>query len=212
MRIKFLVALFFALLLSSQSVCHAQFFDNAFKKKSKTGVGYYFWPIFFGGGTFFFSEENLDSHPPGYTFSGGVTFSIFERKVNFMEYEGNLFFFADALYSFRAYEGYPQELHYHIEETTMDLAVGVGFNNIYIGALAQLPNYATIKVREWTIEDFKGLSRDPSFSFICGFRIVGDHLGIDIRLLLGQGPGQFLSKAFGDHWLGQLSVGITAGF
>jgi len=183
-----------------------------FKKKSKTGMGYYVWPVFFGGGTFFFSEQGLDQHWPGYSLSGGVTFSIFERSVVFYDREGNLFFFADALYSYRAYDGYPETLHYRIEETSADLAAAVGFANFYLGAYVQFPLYATIAVREWTIEDFKGLSRTPSFSLMGGFRIVGNHLGLDARILLGQGPGQFLRKAFGDHWLGQISLGLMAGF
>jgi len=212
MRIKHLIVILFLVLFSNQTDCHAQFLDNVFKKKSKTGMGYYVWPIFFGGGTFFFSELGLDQHWPGYLLSGGVTFSVLERNVDFYKYNGNLFFFVDALYSYRAYDGYPQSLHYHIEETTADLAAAVGFANFYLGAYAQFPVHAEIRVREWTIEDFKGLSRTPSFSLMGGFRIVGNHLGLDARILLGQGPGQFLRKAFGDHWLGQISLGVTAGF
>jgi hypothetical protein len=213
MRIKCFLAILFAVLLSNQTVCHAQFLDNMlFKKKSKTGLGYYVWPIFFGGGTFFFSEAGLDQHWPGYSLSGGVTFAIFERNVSFHKYEGNLGFFADVLYSYRAYDGFPQSLNYRIEESTADLAAGVGFLNFYAGPYVQFPISTRVRVREWTIEDFGGLSRTPSFSFMTGFRIVGNHLGIDARLLLGQGPGQFLRKAFGDHWLGQLSLGFTAGF
>jgi len=212
MWIKHLIVILFLVLFSNQTDCHAQFLDNMFKKKSKTGVGYYVWPIFFGGGTFFFSEQGPDEHWPGYSLSGGITFSIFERSVVFYDREGNLFFFADALYSYRAYDGFPQSLHYRIEETTADIAAAVGFANFYLGAYAQFPLYATIAVREWTIEDFNGLSRTPSFSLMGGFRIVGDHLGLDARILLGQGPGQFLGKAFGDRWLGQISLGFTAGF
>ena len=212
MRIKHLILIILMILFSNQADCHAQFLDNMFKKKSKTGMGYYVWPVFFGGGTFFFSEQGLDEHWPGYSLSGGVTFSIFERSVVFYDREGNLFFFADALYSYRAYDGYPETLHYRIEETTADLAAAVGFANFYLGAYAQFPLYATIAVREWTTEDFDGLSRTPSFSLMGGFRIVGSHLGLDARILLGQGPGQFLRKAFGDHWLGQISLGLMAGF
>jgi hypothetical protein len=212
MGIKCFLAIFLAVLLSNQAVCHAQFADNFFKKKSKTGVGYYIWPVFFGGGTFFFSEAGLDQHWPGYSLSGGVTFSMFERNVSFQEYQGNLGFFIDALYAYRAYDGFPQGLNYRIEETTADLAAGLSFLDFYLGAYIQLPVHAAIRVREWTIEDFDGLSRTPSFSLMGGARIVGDHIGIDARLLLGQGPGQFLSKAFGDRWLGQLSLGLLAGF
>jgi hypothetical protein len=212
MRIRHLAAILLVVLFSNQTDCHAQFLDNMFKKKSKTGVGYYVWPIFFGGGTFFFSEQGLDQHWPGYSLSGGITFSILERNVDFYKYNGNLFFFTDALYSYRVYDGYPQSLHYRIEETTADLAAGAGFANFYLGAYIQFPIHAEIRVREWTIEDFKGLSRTPSFSLMGGFRIVGTHLGLDARFLLGQGPGQFLRKAFGDHWLGQISLGFTAGF
>jgi len=212
MRIKHIITILFLILFSNQTDCHAQFLDNMFKKKSKTGMGYYVWPVFFGGGTFFFSEQGLDEHWPGYSLSGGMTFSIFERSVVIYNREGNLFFFADALYSYRAYDGYPETLHYRIEETTADLAAAVGFANFYLGAYAQFPLYAIIAVREWTIEDFDGLSRTPSFSLMGGYRIVGSHLGLDARILLGQGPGQFLRKAFGDHWLGQISLGLMAGF
>jgi len=204
MRIKYFFAIALAVLLSSNTVCHAA--------KKTTGTGYYFWPILHGGGTLLASDTEAATSWPGYTFSGGITFSIFERQVNFLEYTGNLFFFTDALYSYRAYNGDTPSLNYRIEETTADFAVGVGFRNIYIGAYAQIPNHITVKVREWTIEDFNGLSRNPSFSFMCGFRIVGDHLGVDARLLMGQGPGQFLRNSFGEYWINQLSLGVMAGF
>jgi hypothetical protein len=69
-----------------------------------------------------------------------------------------------------------------------------------------------VRVKEWTIEDFDGISRTPSFSLMCGMRITRKHLGLDVRLLLGQGPGHFLKDSLGDHWLGQLSIGVMGGF
>jgi hypothetical protein len=202
----------FAIILLALSLCPAKqqpqtLIDllktsNLFKS-SKTGKGYYFWPIFFGGGTFFFSETGLDEHWPGYLLSGGLTFSI---------YEGDLSFFTDVLYSYRVYEGYPQPLHYRIDEATADLALAVGLDIFYLGSYVQFPLNTKLRVTEWTIEDFNGLSRTPSFSFMCGIRIAKKNLGMDLRLLLGQGPGQFLSKELGDHWLGQISLGVTGGF
>jgi len=212
---KHLITIFLAVLLSSHAVCHAQTSKKASKsmtKSEKTGVGYYLWPVFFGGGSFFLSEEGIDVHRPGYVFSGGLTFSIFERHVNFLAYTGNLFLFSDALYSYRAYDGLPQTVNYSIEETTLDVAAGAGFNNLYLGIYTQFPNRTTIRVREWTIEDFDGISRTTSFSFMMGFRMAGDNLGMDLRFLFGQGPGKYLRSSLGDHWLGQVSIGVMAGF
>jgi hypothetical protein len=201
MRIKCLLAILLALSLCPAKQQPQTLIDML--KTSKSSKGYYFWPIFFGGGTAFFSEMGLDEHWPGYSLSGGLTFSI---------YEGNLSFFTDALYSYRAYDGYPQPLHYRIEETTTDLAVGVGLETLYIGGYAQFPLNTKLRVSEWTMEDFNGLSRTPSFSLMCGIRMVKKNVGVDLRLLLGQGPGQFLSNALGDHWLGQISLGVMGGF
>ena len=209
---KHLLAICLAVLFSHQTICYAKVNndkannDNNWKynaSKAATLV----WPIFFGGGTFFFSPiDGLDEHYPGYTFSGGLTIHIYEKDLIDTT---DVFFFLDALYSYRAYEGFPQELHYHIKETSTDLAVGVGFRNLYVGGYIQFPVNTVVKVREWTIEDFEGLSRDPSFSFMGGLRATGKHFGVDIRLLLGQGPGQFLKRTFGEeHWLGQISLGL----
>jgi hypothetical protein len=200
MRIKCLLAILLAF-----SVCSAKQQQSLMDmlKTSKSGKGYYFWPIFFGGGTFFFSETGLDEHWPGYLLSGGLTLSI---------YEGNISFFSDVLYSYRSYDGFPQLLHYKIDETTADLAIAVGLENLYIGGYVQFPLTTRLGVREWTMEDFNGLSRTPSFSLMGGIRIAKKNLGLDLRLLLGQGPGQFLSKELGDHWLGQVSLGVMGGF
>jgi hypothetical protein len=200
MRIKCLLAILLAF-----SVCSAKQQQSLMDmlKTSKSGKGYYFWPIFFGGGTFFFSETGLDEHWPGYLLSGGLTLSI---------YEGNISFFSDVLYSYRAYDGFPQLLHYKIDETTADLAIAVGLDGLYVGGYVQFPLTTRLGVREWTMEDFNGLSRTPSFSLMGGIRIAKKNLGLDLRLLLGQGPGQFLSKELGDHWLGQVSLGVMGGF
>jgi hypothetical protein len=208
MRIKGLLAICLILLMQ-QTVCGAKIsssgdFQNPFQKKTvKPGFHFNIWPIFFGGGTFFFSELGPDSHYPGYALSGGLTFSVYEEYISF---------FADALYSYRAYDGLPQTLHYTIEESTADVALGVALGILYIGGYVQFPMHTMIKVEERTQDDFNGISRSTSFSAIGGVRMMGKHLGLDIRLMLGQGPGQFLSKEFGDHWLGQVSVGVTGGF
>jgi hypothetical protein len=196
----------FVIILLALSLCPAKQQPQTLMnmlKTSKSGKGYYFWPIFFGGGTFFFSEAGLDEHWPGYSISGGLTFSIYEKDLSF---------FADALYSYRAYDGFPQPLHYRMRETTADLALAVGLETLYIGGYAQFPLNTRLRVSEWTMEDFNGLSRTPSFYLMGGIRIVRKNLGLDLRLLLGQGPGQFLSKDLGDHWLGQISLGFTGGF
>ncbi|MDR2731844.1 MAG: hypothetical protein LBB36_01335 [Fibromonadaceae bacterium] len=207
MRIKYLLLICIAVLFSQQNANSAQYEPQSLvdllKQTKPARKGYYFWPIFFGGGTFFFSEEGLDHHYPGYSLSGGLTFSM---------YEGDIFFFGDALYSYRVYDGFPQPLNYRIEETTADIAAGIGLTIFYAGAYIQFPMNTKLRVSEWTVEDFEGLSRTPSFSLMCGVRIAKKHLGMDVRILLGQGPGQFLGKDFGDHWLGQISLGFTGGF
>ena len=207
---KHLLAISLAILFSHQTICYAKVSndkannDNNWKyvRKGASLV----WPIFFGGGSFFFSPNGMDSHYPGYALSGGLTFHIKEKDlIDTID----VFFFIDALYSFRAYDGFPDELHYRIEESSADIAVGVGFEYLYAGGYIQFPINTMVKVKEWTIEDFDGLSRKTSFSFMGGLRATGKHLGIDIRLLLGQGPGQFLKKSFGEgHWLGQVSLGL----
>jgi hypothetical protein len=173
-----------------------------FFKNTKTG-NYYFWPIIFGSGTFFFTLTNIDEHWPGYSLSGGGTFSMHKEK---------LFLLTDALYSYRAYDGFPQTLHYEIGETTADLALAVGYDIYYLGGYVQFPLTTKLRVSEWTMEDFGGVSRSTSFSLMGGARIAKKNWGIDLRLLLGQGPGYFLSKDFGDHWLGQISLGFMGGF
>jgi len=203
---KHLLATCLAILLSHQTICHAKL-QKDWKHQTRQATSLV-WPIFFGGGTFFFTKEGPDSHYPGYALSGGLTFHVNEKDfIDTMD----VFFFTDILYSSRVYDGFPQEVHYSIEENSADLAIGAGFGNLYAGAYLQIPLNTTIKVKEWTIEDFDGLSRSLSFSFMCGMRITGKHLGVDARLLLGQGPGQFLKKSLGDdHWLGQISLGFMA--
>jgi len=202
---KHLLAISLAVLLSHQTICHAKL-QKDWKSKTREFASLV-WPIFFGGGTFFFTKTGVDQHYPGYAFSGGLTLYTKEKDViDTMD----VFFFMDALYSYRAYEGFPQEeFHYRIEETSADMAIGVGFGNLYAGTYIQIPINTTVRVSEWTIEDFEGLSRSPSFSLMGGMRVTGKHLGVDLRILLGQGPGQFLKKSFGDeHWLGQVSLGF----
>ncbi len=202
---KHLLAISLAVLFSHQTICYAKSHNNGWKSKTRKAASLV-WPIFFGGGTFFFNNDGPDEHKPGYAFSGGLTVHIEEKDlIDTID----VFFFIDALYSFRAYEGFPDELHYRIEESSADLAVGLGFENLYAGGYIQFPINTTLRVKEWTIEDFDGLSRSPSFSFMGGLRATGKHLGVDLRLLLGQGPGQFLKKSFGEgHWLGQISLGV----
>jgi len=210
MRTKHLLAICLVVLFSHQTICYAKVNNdksnnNGWKSQTRKAASLV-WPIFFGGGTFFFNNGGPDEHYPGYALSGGLTFHIEEKDlIDTID----VFFFIDALYSYRAYDGFPDELHYRIEESSADLAVGVGFEYIYIGGYMQFPMNTIVKVREWTIEDFDGLSRSPSFSFMTGLRATGKHLGVDLRLLLGQGPGQFLKKSFGEgHWLGQISLGL----
>jgi len=210
MPIKRLLLICFVLLLSNQTICHAKTPPkNNWKSKAREFTSIV-WPIFFGGGTFFFTKDGIDEHYPGYTLSGGLTFNVKEKDViDTMD----VFFFIDALYSYRAYEGFPQELHYKIEENSADLAAAVGFGYFYAGCYVQFPLNTMIRVREWTINDFEknSLSRNTSFSLMGGMRATGKHLGVDLRLLLGQGPAQFLSKSLGEgHWLGQISLGIMA--
>jgi len=206
MRTKHLLATCLAILLSHQTICHAKL-QKDWKTQTRQAATL-FWPIFFGSGTFFFNNNGMDKHDPGYVLSGGLTLFVKEKDVIDTI---DVFFFIDALYSYRAYEGFPDELHYHIEETSADLAVGVGFGNLYGGAYIQFPINTIVRVSEWTIEDFDGLSRSPSFSLMGGMRAAWKHFGVDLRLLLGQGPGQFLKKDFGeDHWLGQISLGFMA--
>jgi hypothetical protein len=186
-------------------ICSAKEEEQSWKevlKNTKTG-SYYFWPVFFGSGTFFFTLASIDEHWPGYSLSGGLTFSMHKEK---------LFFLTDALYSFRAYDGFPQPLHYKMDETTADLALAAGYDIYYLGGYVQFPLTTKLRVREWTEEDFDGVSRSTSFSLMGGARIVKKNFGVDLRLLLGQGPGYFLSKDFGDHWFGQISLGFMGGF
>jgi hypothetical protein len=192
------------ILLTFFSLCSAA--QSAFTdllKNERSSRSFYLWPVFFGGGTFFFSETGFDQQLPGYSFSGGLTFFV---------YEGNISFFTDALYSYRDYEGFPQSAHYRMEESTADLAIAARYEVYYLGGYVQFPLNTSIRVREWTMEDFTGISRSASFSLMGGVRITKKHLGLDLRFLFGQGPGQFLSKGLGDHWLSQISVGIMGGF
>ncbi len=234
MRTKFLLAICLAV-LTLQTVCHAEaktqskeknskpqtqsqaqpqsqfamlsMMNKMFTRNSKPGLDFDIWPIFMGGGTFFFSEEGPDSHYPGYSLSGGLTSILYEKYI---------YFFIDALYSYRAYEGTPSSdvspVNFRIEETTADLGAAIGYGIFYLGCYVQFPLSTTIRVREWTLDDFSGISRTTSFSGMAGIRITGDHLGIDLRVLLGQGPGQFLKSSLGDHWLGQVSLGFMGGF
>jgi len=209
MKIKRLLLICLTVLLSLQTICHAKTTKKT-KKPQTPVIATVIWPIVFGGGNFFFNRDAIDEHRPGYTFSGGLTFY---KKEKDMIDTIDVFIFLDALYSHRAYEGFPQEIHYKIEENSADLAVGIGFGTLYAGGYVQFPINTIIRVKEWTTEDFYGLKRSPSFSFMCGLRATGKHLGGDLRLLLGQGPGQFLKKDFGDeHWQGQLSLGFMARF
>jgi hypothetical protein len=200
MQIKCLLAVLLAFYVCSAKE-EEQSWDYVFKN-TKSG-SYYFWPIIFGSGTFFFSMSSIDDHWPGYSLSGGGTFSMHKEK---------LFFITDVLYSYRSYDGYPQTLHYEIGETTADLALAIGYDIYYLGGYTQFPVTTKLRVREWTTEDFDGISRSISFAFIAGARVAKKNFGFDIRLLLGQGPGQFLSKDFGDHLLGQVSLGFMGGF
>jgi len=221
MRSKFLLAICIILLMQ-QTVCGARqtkeksskqqgqglpYTDLMFTRKPKPGLDLSIWPIFMGGGTFFFSEQGPDTHYPGYSLSGGLTSILHERFI---------FLFIDALYSYRAYDGSPTSnvspVNYRIEETTADLSAAVGYGAFYLGGYMQFPIKTTIRVKEWTLDDFNGISRATSFSAMGGIRMIGNHLGIDIRLLLGQAPGQFLKSSLGDHWLGQISLGIMGGF
>jgi len=200
MRTNFLFAIFFAILFSQHGVCYA-------KKTFQFSV----WPVFFGGGTFFFTELGPEESYPGYSLSGGLTVILNESIIQ-TTLKTKITLFADALLSYRAYDGFTDALNYRIRESTADFAIAAGLDNLYAGAYVQFPIKAEVKVREWTLDDFSGLSRNPSFSLMGGYRITGKHLGLDARLLLGQGPGQFLNKDFGEHWLGQLSLGIMAMF
>jgi len=181
--------------------------QTVYAAEKKSNRTYSIWPIFFGGGTFFFSGTGPDAHYPGYSFSGGLSASLYTKFATF---------FTDILYSYRAYDGFPELLHYRIEETSGDLAICVApgaLEPFYIGGYIQLiPINTMIRVREWTLDDFNGISRTPSFYIMGGARMMGKRLGVDARLLLGPGPGQFLKREFGDHWLGQISLGITGGF
>jgi len=205
MQIKRLFLICLAILLSNQTICHAKKSKTDWKSKASEFTSI-IWPIVYGGGTFFFTQNGVDKHDPGYALSGGLTFNVKEKNaIDTID----VFFFVDALYSYRAYEGFPQGLHYRIEESSADLAVGVGFWNFYAGCYIQAPVNTMVRVSEWTIEDFDRLSRSTSFSFMGGLRLTGRNLGVDVRLLLGQGPGQFLKKSFGnEHWLGQISLGL----
>ncbi|MCL1956884.1 MAG: hypothetical protein FWF63_06140 [Fibromonadales bacterium] len=205
MWIKRSFAICLVVLFSHQTICHAKLHNNDWKSQARKASSFV-WPIFFGGGTFFFTQEGIDQHYPGYALSGGLT--VYANEKNVID-TINVFFFIDALYSYRAYEGFPEELHYRIEETSADIAAGIGFGNLYAGGYIQFPINTMVRVKEWTKEDFEGLSRSPSFSLMGGLRMTGKHLGVDLRVLLGQGPGQFLKRSFGEeHWLGQISLGF----
>jgi len=209
MKIKHLFLICLAVLLSHQTICYAKTTKSTWKSKPREFASIV-WPIVFGGGSFFFNKDAIDEQYPGYTFSGGLSFY---KKEKDMIDTIDVFIFMDVLYSYRAYKGFPQELHYRIEENSADLAIGIGFGGLYAGGYIQFPINTAIRVKEWTAEDFEGLSRSTSFSLMGGWRITGKHLGVDLRLLLGQGPGQFLKKDFGDdHWLGQLSLGFMGRF
>jgi len=180
--------------------------QTVYAAEKKIGKTYYVWPIFFGGATFFFSGDGPDAHYPGYSLSGGVSASLATRFATF---------FTDVLYSYRAYDGFPESVHYRIEETSGDLAIAVmPWQPFYVGGYIQLfPINTKIRVKEWTLDDFNGISRSPSFSIMGGARLMGKYFGLDARLLLGPGPGFFLGRReLGDHWIGQISVGITGGF
>jgi hypothetical protein len=173
---------------------------------------YYIWPIAMGGGTFFFSNFTPDNHPLGYAFSGGMTFSINDSEWDSKQLS-DVSFFLDVLFSQRAYEGFPQEVHYDIEVRTIDVSLAAAFKIFYAGALIAFPVNTNLSVKEWPNADFSEFSIYPAFSFMCGVRIKGKSLGTDLRLLLGQGPGQFISSEFAsDHWLGQIMLGVMAGF
>jgi hypothetical protein len=208
MRIKCLFAILIAILLSQQ-ICYAQIFSNAkpkanSKKKQESNLHISVWPIFFVCGTFFFTVLGSDEYWPGYSVSGGLTFHVGE---------GEIAFFSDLLYSFRAFDGYPQSVHYRIEEITADISAAVALGTLYVGGYVKFPMNTVIRVNEWTMEDFSGVTSLPSFSLMGGMRIKGKHLGADARLLLGQGPGQYISGgSLGDHWLGQISLGFMFGF
>lgn len=195
MRTKFLFAVFFAILFSQHGICHA--------KKPESEFRFSIWPVIFGSGTFFFTELGPEEKKPGYSVSGGATIILNEPIM-----QTSVTLFADALLSYRAYDGFSDRITYEISETTADFDLAAGIDNWYIGIYSQFPVSARVKVREWTMDDFKGFSRTPSFSLMGGYRLIGEHLGLDARLLLGQGPGQFLKKAFGESWLGQLSLGV----
>jgi|GEM_PF-1909496 len=220
MHIKLLLAISLAVVLSgcapsepkTKTTKRVVVVHEVKEVKKEPTTGHYIWPIFFGSGSFFFSEMGPAFHMPGYGFSGGLTASYFLRDFGALDYRGNLFAFSDLLYSFRSYDGHPQKVKYHIDESTVDLAFGGGFRSTYIGGYLQFPNKATVRVRDWTIEDFRGLDRSTSFSFMFGYRMTAKYMGIDFRFLLGQGPGSFLSSSLGDYWLGQVSVGVMAGF
>jgi hypothetical protein len=203
------------LLFSQHNVCYAKIIkpEKTKKKtekvetKDSTKLQFSVWPILFGGGTFFFTELGPEESYPGYSLSGGLTVMLSETIT-----KAKITLFADALLSYRAYDGFPEMLNYSIKETTADIAIAAGLDGLYAGTYVQFPINAKVKVHEWTLDDFNGLSRNPSFSLMGGLRMTGKHLGVDARLLLGQGPGQFLKKSFGEHWLGQISLGIMAGF
>jgi hypothetical protein len=215
MRTKFLFAIFLATLFLQHGICHAK---RPFERFSKTESAkaettkvedshkfrFSIWPVVFGGGTFFFTELGPEEKRPGYSISGGTTIILNETIM-----QSFVTLFADALFSYRAYEGL-YNITYDIKETTADFDIAAGIDNWYIGVYSQFPVTTKVKVREWTMNDFGKLSRNPSFSLMGGYRLTGEHLGLDARLLLGQGPGQFLRKAFGDSWLGQISLGIMA--
>ncbi|MDR0517257.1 MAG: hypothetical protein LBH25_09470 [Fibromonadaceae bacterium] len=202
--------LLICLLLFSQQAAHSAQSEKQLSivetitQAMKGKVGFYFWPVFFGGGNMLLTEEKADI--AGYVFSGGLTASI---------YKGELFFFGDALYSYRVLDR-SQALNYRIEEHTTDLALGVGVDAVYVGGYVQFPMNTMLKVSEWTMEDFEGISRVPSVSFMLGWRMTLRltkiaRLGIDARLLIGQGPGQFLKKSLGDNAFSQISLGIMGG-
>jgi len=223
---RILIALF-AILFLQQAIYSKESVPILFKtKKYDTNWSLDIWPVFFGGGNFFYSsEEGFESHWPGYALSGGLTISpyYFTKKMQVMATNEDgttsrknvggeiTFFFADILYSYRNYNGFPQHFDYHIEETSMDFALGLGFLGVYIGSCVQIPLASKITVKDWTLDDFNGLSRSPSFYGIFGYRRAGRFLGVDFRVSIGQGPGHFLSNRFGDRLLTHVSLGIMGG-
>jgi hypothetical protein len=157
----------------------------------------------FGGGTFLLFNEGADLRSSGYLFSGGTTIHVGT---------GEIAFFSDILYSFRAYDGYPSDIHYNIKELSTDIALAVALGDLYAGGYIRFPMNTVIKVDEWTLEDFGNTSTSPSFYLMGGARKRWKHVGLDGRILIGQGAGQYVSgRSLGDNLLSQISVGFMFG-